>query len=826
MTTEPNQNGAAVPLPAATLRRICDASQLGFKSTAELDPVDDLIGQDRALSALAFGANMRQDGFNVFALGPARSGRHGAIRRFLERRAATEAIPDDWVYVNNFAAPDKPKAIRLPPGMGSRLKAAMTELVDDLSSAIPAMFESEDYRNRRKGIDDDFEAAQEKAFEGLRQKAQAESIAILRTPMGFALAPLSGGQIVKPEAFNALPQSQREEIEQNIEKLQKELETTLREVPKLEKDRRQKIRKLNSELAELVVGLSIMDIARQFEGSPEISTYLGDVRADLIANAEMFLQPHQQDEESAFGGAARLLTKHPLFARYSLNVLVSHCPDGALPSPPCGAPVVFEEHPTLTNVFGRIDHRAMMGALVTDFTMIKPGALHKANGGYLVIDAMRVLTEPLVWDALKRCLRKKTIEITSAAEELGLSATETLTPDPVPLSIKVVMVGERRIYYLLASLDPDFEDLFKIQADFDDVMERTPGAVLSLARLIATMVRREGLLHLTGAAVARLVEEASREAEDSERLSLRIGSLGDAVRESHFWALQRKQPEIGVEDIERAIKERRYRSERIRDRSLESISRKLQLVDTAGEKVGQINGLSVISIGSLSFGKPSRITARVRMGSGKVIDIEREVELGGPIHSKGVLILSSYLASHFALSVPVSLWASLVFEQSYGGVEGDSASSAELYALLSALAEVPIRQSIAVTGSVNQFGAVQPIGGVNEKIEGFFDICNGRGLTGEQGVLIPASNVVHLMLRKDVVAAAEAGKFHIYAVSSIDEGISILTAKPAGVRGAGGVFPPESINGRVEAKLISFAMARQAFGQHDGDEDSKARKKS
>ena len=615
MSKYPGQD-AASPLPTSALRKTCYASQLGFRSTAELEPVDDLIGQDRALSALAFGANMRQDGFNIFALGPARSGRHGAIRRFLERRAASEPVPDDWVYVNNFAAPDKPKAMRLPPGMGPRLKAAMAELVDDLSSAIPAMFDSEDYRNRRKGVDDDFEAAQEKAFEALREKAQAEDIAILRTPMGFALAPISGGQIVKPEIFNALPQAQRGEIEQKIERLQKFLEATLRDVPALEKERRQKIRKLNSELAELVVGLSIKDIASRFEGNESINAYLGEVRADLIENAELFLQPRQHEEESAFGGAAQLLTRHPLFARYALNVLVSHCSEGTLPEPPCGAPVVFEEHPTLTNILGRIDHRAMMGALVTDFTMIKPGAIHKSNGGYLVVDALRVLTEPLVWDALKRCLRKKAVETTSAAEELGVSATETLSPDPIPLSIKVVLVGERQIYYLLASLDPEFEELFKVQADFDDVMERTPQATLSFARLIATMVKREGLMHLTSAAVARLVEEASREAEDAERLSLQIGTLADAVRESHFWATQRKQTKIDAEDVERAIKERRYRSERIRDRSLESISRKIQLVDTDGEMVGQINGLSVMSHGSPSFGKPSRTTARPPLGSG------------------------------------------------------------------------------------------------------------------------------------------------------------------------------------------------------------------
>jgi lon-related putative ATP-dependent protease len=797
------------PLAPSELRRACDASELGFASTAEIEPVDTLIGQDRAFSALAFGARIRQEGFNIFALGPSRSGRHGAIRQFLERKAAGEIVPDDWVYVNNFQAADRPTALRLPPGVGAKLKAAMAELIDDLSSAIPAMFESEDYRNRRKNIDDEFESAQESAFEQLRNKAQAQNIAILRTPMGFALAPLANGQIVKPETFNALPEAERKKIEQTIEALQEDLEATLRNVPSLEKQRRQKLRKLNSELAELVVGVSIKDIAAQFEGNAAIRPYLENVRGDLVANAEAFLRPKQEEEESAFGGAGRLMLKHPLFVRYAVNVLVSHSVDGDAAK----APVVFEERPALSNIFGRIDHRSMMGALVTDFTLIKPGALHKANGGYLVIDALRVLTEPFVWDALKRCLRKKKIEITTAADELGIATAETLVPDAIPLDIKVVLVGDRQLYYLLASLDSEFADLFKVQADFEDELKRTPEAMHDFARFVAAMVKREGLKHLTADAMARLIEEASRDAEDAERLSLRIGALADIVREAHFWALDKECPVIGKEHIERAIAERRRRSERIRDRALESITRKVLLVDSEGAKVGQVNGLSVISLGNFAFGKPSRITARVRMGAGKVVDIEREVELGGPLHTKGVLILSGYLASRFALGVPVSLWASLVFEQSYGGVDGDSASSAELYALLSALADVPIRQSLAVTGSVNQFGEVQAIGGVNEKIEGFFDICKARGLTGQQGVVIPQANRMHLMLRSDIVEAAAAGKFHVYAVSSIDEGLAILTGLPAGTRGPDGSFPPQSVNGRVEARLMEFAHARRAFGR-------------
>jgi lon-related putative ATP-dependent protease len=802
-------------LSPSSLRRTCDPAELGFRSTGELESVDELIGQDRAFSALAFGARIRQDGFNIFALGPARSGRHSAVRFHLEKKAAGEPVPDDWIYVNNFKSPDKPVAIRLPPGMGSRLKSAMAQLIDDLSSAVPSMFESEDYRNRRKSIDDEFETEQESAFEAFRKKAQAENIAVLRTPMGFALAPLSGNQVIKPEVFNALPQAERERIEKVMERLQGELETTLRKVPQLEKQRRQKIRKLNNELAELVVGLEIKDVLAEFEGNTAVGAYLEHVRADMIDNFELFLNPAIEGEERAFGGPARLSPQHPMAARYAVNVVVSHIANGA----GAGAPVVFEEHPTLPRMLGRIDHRAMMGALVTDFTLIKPGALHAANGGYLIVDAMRVLTEPMVWDALKRSLRRKRIEITTIADELGFATTESLMPDAIPLDVKVVLVGDRRLYYLLAALDPEFEDLFKVQADFEDDMVRSAEAMREFARLLATMVRREGLLHLSAPAAARLIEEASRDAEDAERLSLRIAVVADLVRESHFWAQEAGAALVDLAHVERAIAEKRRRSERIRDRAFEGITRNILLVDTDGEKIGQVNGLSVMSLGSLSFGRPSRITARVRMGAGKIVDIEREVELGGPIHSKGVLILSSYLASHFALGAPVSLWASLVFEQSYGGIEGDSASSAELYALLSALAEAPVRQSFAVTGSVNQMGEVQAIGGVNEKIEGFFDICKARGLTGRQGVVIPRANTVHLMLRPDIVDAVRDGKFHIHAVSTIDEGISLLTGCTAGSRGAEGSFPAGSINARVEERLTAFAKARQAFGPGGNHEE-------
>jgi lon-related putative ATP-dependent protease len=810
-------------LPPSVLRQACDPKTLNFSSTAELEPIDELIGQKRALSAIDFGTRIDHDGFNIFALGPTRSGRHGAIRKLLERKAAAEPVPDDWVYVNNFAAPDRPKAIRLASGIGLKFKADMAELIEDLSAAFPATFESEDYRNRRKAIDDEFEAAQEKAFDGLREKAQSENIGILRTPMGFALAPMHDGQVAKPEVFNALPEPERKLVEGKIVALQEDLERILKNVPVLERERRRRTRKLNADIAEMVVGLSISEIAARFAGNDEIKSYLTAVRSDLIANAELFLRPQQEEDDGPLDSSPRNGFRHPAFARYAVNVLVSHCPSNTEIAPECGAPVVSEEHPTISKILGRIDHRSLMGALVTDFTMIKGGALHRANGGYLVLDALRVLSEPFVWEALKRCLRNKRVEISSAAEELSLVTTASLAPDSIPLSVKIILVGERHIYYLLASLDPEFENLFKVQADFEDIAERSAESVALFARLMGSIAREEKLLPLSAAAVARLVEQAAREAEDAERLTLRVGILADILREAHYWATSGKRSVIDAEDIDKTVDERRLRSERLRDRSLESINRGIVMIDTDGAVAGQINGLSVLSIGNLTFGRPTRITARVRMGSGKVVDIEREVELGGPLHSKGVLILSSFLATRFALPVPMSLWASLVFEQSYGGVEGDSASSAELYALLSALADAPIKQSLAVTGSVNQFGQVQAIGGVNEKIEGFFDVCKVRGLNGHQGVLIPGANQKHLMLRRDIVAAVSAGKFSIYAVKTIDEGIELLTGVSAGVRGTDGRYPEGTINARVEASLMTFAEMRRSFAKSANGSDGDSR---
>ena len=805
------------PLQTESLRRRCDPQSLGFETTAEIEPAEILVGQDRAADALRFATRIDRSGYNLYVIGGQGYGRHRAVRQFLDEIAASRTTPDEWVYVHNFKVNRNPKALRLPPGTAARFRKAMEDLIDDLKSAIPSLFETEDYQNRLRAIGEEGQKAQEEAFEDLRQKAEAEDIAILRTPMGFALAPVRDGNVIKPEVFNALDKAERDRIEGIINRLQKDLEAVLRQIPEIEKKRRDSIRAINSELASSAVGASVSAIARQFEEIEPILSHLKEVETDLVDNVGLFLQDGSPEGAVGLTATAGSDLSDPKFRRYGVNIIVADAGTE-------GAPVVFEEHPTLGNLVGRVEHLSQMGALVTDFMLIKPGALHRANGGYLVLDARKILGEPLAWEALKRNLRGNAVHMESAADRFGLGSTVTLDPEPIPLNAKIILIGERHLYDLLVHFDPDFGDLFKVEADFQDRWERSPDNERSTAQLFASIIRNEDLRPLDAAGAALLIEESVRLADDSERLSLRIGHIADLLREADFWADDRNRSTIGFDDVDKAIAERVRRKDRVRERVYEAIKRRTVLIDTSGSVVGQVNGLSVTGIGGFRFGQPSRITARVRMGSGKLIDIEREVELGGPLHSKGVMILAGYLQANYALDLPVSLWASIVFEQSYGGVDGDSASSAELYALLSALAETPIRQDLAVTGSVNQLGHVQAIGGVNEKIEGFFDICQSRGLTGSQGVLIPQSNVKHLMLRRDVVAAAEAGSFHVYPISSIDQGIALLTRLPAGPRNGSGQYPAGSINGLVDARLREFAQARRAFatGGKDGDSDEEA----
>lgn len=831
------------PLAPDALYTACDVDCLSFETTADLEPLEELVGQDRAVEAVRFAIGMGHDGYNLFALGPEGTGKASLVRRTLFDKAAQLSAPGDWCYVNNFEEPHRPRALCLPAGRGKELRDGMAQLVDDLQAALPAVFESDEYRSRKNAIEEEFKEKNEGAIADLQQRAQDKGIALIRTPVGLALAPVKDGDVLSPQEFDALSDDEKTMRADALSGLQTELETILRNIPKWEKEQRARIRELDREVTRYAVGHLIKGLKEDWQDQQAVAAYLDAVRDDVIENVADFLPQEQGTQITLIGGTPAQARPsggagEAALKRFNVNVIV----DNTHPSmdfesdgsgfathggkedydPPAAddepdtrhtvdqAPIVYEDHPTQPNLVGRIEHQQQFGTLVTDFNLIKAGGLHRANGGFLVLDARKLLMQPFTWETLKRALRAKHIRIESAAETLGWVSTVTLEPEPIPLDVKVILMGEPWLYYLLTRYDPDFRELFKVAADFDTRMDRDESTAMQYARLIAGLSASESLHPLSRDGVARIVEHGARLADDAEKLTTHMSSIVDLVRESDFWARDAGDDLIERHHVQKAIDAGVYRSDRIRERIQEEIKRGTLRIETDGERIGEINGLAVYQLDHFSFGKPSRISCRVRMGKGDVIDIEREVALGGPIHSKGVMILSSFLSARYSPDTPLSLTANLVFEQSYGGVEGDSASSTELYVLLSALADLPIRQGFAVTGSVDQHGRVQAIGGVNEKIEGFFDICAARGLTGEQGVLIPAANVKHLMLRDDVVQAARDGTFRIFPVETIDEGIEILTGVAAGARDEDGAFPLGTVNRAVENKLKSFSKKARA----------------
>ena len=801
-------------LAVGELRRTVDPAKLGFKTTAELDPITGLIGQDRALEALEFGMQMHAHDFNIFVLGPPASGKRTAIKAQLAAQAKDGKTPDDWVYVYNFDEPNRPTALRLPPGRARPFAKGMIAALDELRAVVPTAIESDDYQARRRAIEARFQAGQDEALEALDVKAKAQGIAVLRTPQGFAFAPMLDGNVIKPESFSSLPPDMQAEKRRQMESLEKDLAEILERVPKADKLRRGQFQELNEDVARRAVLSALDDLAAAFADLPHVVAHIEAASADLVRNIAIFTA--NEEESNAPIKVSVETVRDPRYRRYLVNVMVAAGESGAQ-GVAAGAPVVEEINPVYSNLIGRIEHVAQNGMLITDFLLTKPGALHRANGGALLIDARKLLLSPYAYEALKRALKSREIRIEQPSEIAGsVASVQSLDPEPIPLDVKVILTGERDIYYALAQNDPDFLGLFKVQADFDDAIPRNGETDTAYARLIASIVREHKLNPLDASGVGRVIEEGARMADDREKLSVSIGRISDLVREADYWSRKSKRSVTTREDVARAILAEIQRADRMRDRAQETIDRGVVLVDVAGEKIGQINGLAVLQLGNFSFGRPSRITARVRMGTGRITDIEREAKLSGPLHTKGMMILWGFLAGRYAQDVPLALAASLVFEQSYGGVDGDSASSTELYALLSALAEVPIKQGFAVTGSVNQWGEVQAIGGVNEKIEGFFDVCKARNLSGEQGVLIPRSNVQHLMLREDVVEAVAAGKFAIHGVSKIDHGIELLTGIAAGERGADGNFSPGSINARVEARLRAFAERARGYSKGGG----------
>jgi lon-related putative ATP-dependent protease len=796
---------AVTLLSPSELHRPCDPSDVPFETTRDAERVEDIVGQDRAVEAVRFGIAMQREGYNLFALGPRGVGKQTLLRDFLARQAALAPTPDDYCYVASFDDMRRPRALRLPAGRGAPFRAAMERAIGGLRAAMRAAFQSDEHRTRKRDVVNRLKERQQKALAEVQEKAAQSDVAVAQTEDGMILAPLRDGQVVPPDAFHRLPEAEQARLRAGLEKTGEQLNELLGRFQHWVHEHLAELEALDRATAQ-GVAKRVVDAVRAEHGDlPDVLAHLDRVEADVAAQGGALLDGEEEGMPAALKRALTHGDDGSVLRRYAVNLVIDG--DGR-----SGAPVVREDAPTHANLVGRIEHIQQLGALVTDFSLVRPGALHRARGGYLLLDALEVLRHPNAWDALKRTVRAREIRIESLADALGLVTTQSLEPEAIPLGdTKIVLVGDRHLYYWLASVDPDFLELFKVMVEFEDAMDRGPGAHALYARLIATLLHKEDLRPADRGGVARVIEHAARLAGDGIKLSVRMRPIADLLREADHWASLSGRAVIGAADVETALEAQLRRASRVQERAMESIRRGTLMLDVEGEVVGQINGLTVVMLGEQHFGHPARITARVRLGRGEVVDVEREVELGGPIHSKGVLILVGFLGARYATHVPLALSASIVFEQSYGGVEGDSASLAELCALLSALAEVPIRQSFAVTGSVSQLGRVQPIGGANQKIEGFFDACRERGSTGPHAVILPRTNVEHLMLRRDVVKACEEGRFAVHAVETVDEALELLTGLPAGARGADGAFPEGSVNARVEARLIALAEDARRF---------------
>lgn len=789
------------PLSPDQLVRRCDPASLPFETTAELPDADASFGQQRAVDALRFGLAMRHQGFNLYVMGPPGVGKQRLTEQCLAAETSRRPVPSDWCYVMNFADPRKPRSLRLPAGRGAGLRRDMTAFVDELKAALPAIFESEEYRVRREEIDRAYAEREQTSFRTLADEALKKGIAVLRSADGFTLAPLRNGDVIDAQTYEKLPEEEKASTSAHLAELQERLHRFLRDLPRWGRERRERIRALSQEFARHAVDHLIEEVRSAFRDVPQVLDHLDRVRTDIVGNVEIFLKAEVPVPQT--GMAA---DPDSVLRRYQVNLLIDHAGTQ-------GPPVVLLDHCTLPDLVGRIEHLAQFGALVTDFSLIKPGALHRANGGYLLLDALKLLSQPFAWEALKRCLRSGEIHIGALADYFGLTPTVSLEPEPLPLDVKLVLFGDRFVYYLLHEYDPDFRELFKVQADFSERLPRSTEGVDFYARFAGTVCRRDALVPFHREAIAAVVEYGARCAEDGQKLSAHLQGLADLLREADHWARSAGRAVAGRDDVAHAVAARMARADRLRDEIHDAILRDLVLIDSTATRVGQVNGLSVLRVGDFEFAEPVRITATVRLGEGDVLDIQREAELGGALHSKGIMILASFLGARFARTAPLSLAASLVFEQTYESVEGDSASLAELCALMSALAEVPIRQSLAVTGSVDQHGRAQAIGAVNEKIEGFFDLCVKRGPRGDEGVLIPAANVSQLMLREDVVDAARQQRFAVYAVATVDEAIALLTGLPAGAPDARGVMAEHGVNARVQARLHEFSLIRRDFGR-------------
>jgi lon-related putative ATP-dependent protease len=784
------------PLTPEKCRRLTNPDQFDFETTKDLPVTLDIIGQPRGTRAIEFGIGIQSHGYNIFVLGEPGTGRFTTLRRFLESRTKDEQTPPDWVYVHNFDVPHKSNAIALPSGEGAAFKQRMAELIRDVKELLPQAFAAESYQDTIKTVQQDFEKRQNKMLAAFREKSVANGFDLAQTATGFALVPVANGQALSPEQLQQMPPDQRIALDEAHQDLAAELEAVLGEIYDLETETRTKLRQIDQDVAETAVQPNFETLKQSYEDQNEVMDYLDAVHQDVLNQVADFAPPADRKEAIDL-------------RRYEVNLLVEHPRTE-------GAPVVIEANPSYHSLFGRLEYEVNAGMLTTHFTNIKAGSLHRANGGYLLINAHDLLKDGRAWDALKRALKRRVIQVNPMARmETNQVLAKSPDPEPIPMSIKIVLVGSPGLYYALHEQDQDFGSLFKVRSDFDITMPRTKETEQAYASFIASRCHDENLLHFDKDAVAHVIEYGARLAEHQEQLSTRFGHITDLIRESSYWAGVNGRSNVTTPDVQQALAERTNRANRAEEETFELILDGTIFIATKGRVIGQVNGLSVIDTGEYTFGQPGRITARTFMGEDGLVHIEHETDMSGPIHHKGVLTLNGYLGGTYAQNQPLTMSASLTFEQTYIGIDGDSASSTELYALISSLSRVPLKQSIAVTGSVNQRGEIQPIGGVNEKIEGFFRLCKARGLTGDQGVLIPASNVQNMMLHEEVVTAVSNNQFHIWPVHTIDEGIQILTDETAGQRLEDGSYPEGTLHHKVQARLRHLAEELNKFGDEE-----------
>ncbi len=782
-------------LPTKQLYHHCTASQFRFHSTKQLEPLDDIIGQSRAREAIRFAMAMPRSGYNIYAVGSSGLGKRTMMLRYLNKHAGDGGGSNDWCYVNNFADTRTPKVIQLSAGLGPKLKNDVESLMARLVKAIPQAFDNDSYYERSEQLKNELATKQEAALTQLASSAKRKKVSLtITTPGGYRLVAMNGKEPHSAESFAELTEQQRRRFEEVIGKLEKKLRGTLRKLAAWEQEYTDKQQELNDEVTTAVIGHHLEVLQEKYRDWSQVVEYFSAMRKDIIANVDVFLE---DTEEQASIACASLNKKMP--RRYQVNALVQREDDSA--------PIVVEDNPNYHNLFGYVENITFKGTVFTDYALIRAGSLHRANGGYLLMDAIKVLEQPFVWDGIKRALRSKAISINSLERELTLSGTISLEPEPIPLDVKIILFGDRETYLLLQQYDPEFMELFKVAADFDSEMSRNAETEYQYARFISSLIHEKQLLHCDKKAVLRLVEQSSRVAENQKKLSLHAANIANLLRESNYWAGQEKSKLIRKEHIERALVSADYRASRVRDRFYESVADGSTLLAVTGREIGQVNALSVYMVGESEFGVVSRVTATSRYGDGEVVDIERDVKLGGTVHSKGVMILSSYLASLLGQFEPMLVSASMTFEQSYGEVDGDSATLAEYCALVSTLSGVPVLQNLAITGSMNQKGEVQPVGGLNEKIEGFFDTCKTLGLTGAQGVVIPSTNVQNLMLKAGVLEACKKGDFAVYAVSHVEQAVALLLDMPVGKpkisvkRARPNTYPVNSVYGKIQRRM-------------------------